>query len=264
MEAINECILSRKQVFSIVSKDLGGYNFEIKNYKIKPVGENPMGFLGEHKKLEVDVILKDKDEKEKLIFFVKKTPSDVPSHREYLEKMGCFFKEIGMYKYVFNGFNKVLPENIIKWKPNFYYSMDDDLFVIEDLCVSGYYMYEERTLMDKEHILASLKSMAAMHASSIILEEKLKEGKIKIDRMPKIKDVKKLTIFDIYQDLLFETETTEIVGHPGNTSREVAIKAKLHIIDYLKNYTDDERIKIKKEFPDRMRRLFKLAKPSKK
>lgn len=260
MEVNNENILSRKQVWNIVSKDVGSYNFEIKKYEVKGIGENPMGFLGEHRKLEVDVILKNKEElKKKLIFFVKKTPNGVASHREYLEKLGCFFKEIGLYKNIFSEFNKVLPESVIKWRPNYYYSMDDELFVIEDLSVSGYIMYPERTLMDKEHVIASLKSLAAMHASSIILEERLKEGKVKIEgRMQK--DVRNL--WDVYHDLLFENEAPNIVGHPGHTSREVAIKAELEIIDHLDNYTEDEKIKIKKELPNRMRRLYQFVKSS--
>lgn len=265
MQTNDQTVLSEKEVFHVVFQDLGTHDFEILDSKLKPIGETATGFLGEHKRLEVTVDLNGpKKSKKKLTYFVKKTSNEAPTQKEFLEKTGCFLKEIGIYKTIFKEFDKVLTENVIKWRPKYFHSKGLDLFVIEDLSASEYYLFPERTLLDKEHVLVALRSLAAMHASSVLLEEKLRQGKLKLDSSTSISVNSNTTVWDLYQDLLFEGDFPAGLEEFSHIHHETAIKAEKEIIDHLPNFTEREKVMIKKKLPDAMRRVFELVKPSNK
>lgn len=254
-------VLSKEEVLKIIETDLNTKKFNLLDYEIKPASENPMGFLGDHMKVKGNV--KIEDTTKEVTYFVKKIPSEVPEHLEYAQKTRAFYKEIELFKTLFNDLKDAQnPKIRTKWRPDYFYSRDYEVVVIEDLSINGYYMLPERTLMDEAHIKASLKGMAAMHAASFVFEEKFNQGKIG-HRSPFFTK-KTGKIGDIYDHLKFEGEVIDEPGHPGYLLCTAGIRSELAIVDLLPGYTQAEKEKIKKELPNRLRNIFELAKSSNK
>lgn len=259
--------LSKDEVFLTVERDLGTSDFELVDHEIRPASQNPLGFLGDHMKMKVNVKIGDKTEERK--YFVKKIPTEVPQHLEYALKTGAFYKEIEMYKTAFKDLKHAQKDlkNITKWCPDFYYARKAEIFVLEDISLQGYYMIEERTLMDEDHIKATLRCMAAMHASSFVFEEKFHQGKVG-HSSPEFKGEigdKKFEIGEIYKHLVFESEVTDEPGHPGKLYYEAAARSNPALIDFLSEYTSEEKEKINKGFSRLFaERIVEMAKPSKK
>ncbi|XP_017151638.2 uncharacterized protein LOC108161799 [Drosophila miranda] len=140
--------------------------FDIVSYQLKPTSEAPAGYLGSHFYLQVTVQLHNAEAALKLRFFVKAAPEGNASRMEYLEDFGVFEKEIAVYK-------NVLPElemACAQVAPRCYYA-DKNLLVFENLADQGYRMGTGRDgLMNYEQLHCCLKTLAAMHAGSIIQE----------------------------------------------------------------------------------------------
>lgn len=261
MGSKTEVILTNEEILKVVEKHLKHNNFSLKDVIVKPAGENPLGFNGEHAKITVTVTVNKQNID--LHYFVKKTPNAVQAHREYLDKARCFYKEIGLFKSLLVDLTNARKffKRVEKWYPECYFYKNEDIIVLEDVSVEGYFMVPERTFLDEDYILRCLDSIAAMHASSIIFEEKLKAGEI--DTVSEEGDSKKLkTIGELYENLLFETEATGDKEHPGNWIYETGIQAFVELVDLLPKYTTDEKILIKKKLPNEMRKIYDLVKAS--
>ncbi|SPP82135.1 uncharacterized protein LOC117583867 [Drosophila guanche] len=141
--------------------------FDIVSYQLRPTSEAPAGYLGSHFYLQVTVQLHDGEEL-KLRFFAKAAPEGNASRMEYLEDFGVFQKEIAVYK-------NVLPEveaACAKVAPECYYA-NKNLLVFENLADQGYRMGSGRDgLLSYEQLLCCLKTLAALHAGSIIQEQR--------------------------------------------------------------------------------------------
>lgn len=265
-------VLSKEEVTQIVATHLGNIKFHINNFTVKSASENPMGFLGEHYIMEAEVQIDEKSEKtEKLSYFVKRIPTSVPQHLEYAIKTRAFFKEIELYKTLFVDLQKAQfkGQDIqpTQWCPKFFYSRESELFVLEDLSKAGYYMYPEKTLMDDNHLMASIRAMATMHSASLVFEEKFKEGKVKTSSPTWTQDLsikENVTLGQIYNHLTFETEASDEIGHPGNTYHEAGIRSQIEVAKLLPNYSKEEKKKIEKELPNVLRRFLQLVKTSNK
>ena len=247
-------------------------NFTIDSAIVVPASEDTLGFLGEHYKAIFSI--KISNEIKNFEYFVKKIPKKVPQHYEYARKTRAFFKEIQIYKTLFtdlkSGQGDDDDDNKTKWHPDYVYSKGEDVLVLENLTNLNYYMYPERSYMDEEHFNATIKALAAMHASSIAFEKKFNEGKIKKSMSPNLNKFKSnennmagITIGELYSHLTFETEASDEKGHPGNTFHETGIKSQLKIIDLLPGYTQEEKMIINDKLPDVMRKFYQLVKPSK-
>lgn len=260
MGSKTEEILNKEEILKVVKTNLKHDNFTLKDVIVKPAGENPLGFNGEHAKITVTVIINGQNTD--LHYFVKKTPNAVQAHREYLDKAKCFYKEIGLFKSLLIDLTNARKfyKRVEKWYPECYYYKNEDIIVFEDVSVDGYYMVPERMFLNKDYILKCLDSIAAMHASSIIFEEKLKIGEIRTISENRGSNLK--SIGELYKNLLFETEATGDKNHPGNWVYETGIKAFVELVDLLPNYTNDQKIIIKKKLPNEMRRIYDLVKPS--
>lgn len=254
--------LSRDEVEAVVRQSLNSGDFHLVGYQLRPASESPLGFLGEHLKLRVE-FRQDGGKIRERHFFVKTIPSSVPQHMKYALETRAFFKEIEMYKTLFADIKKG-QKNPTKWCPDYFYSRGEELLVVEDLSVMGYYMLPERTLMDEEHVRASLRAMAAMHAGSLVLQEKLRAGVV-TSLSPNYEKYKKkadVTLGELYAHLTYETEVSDIKGHPGNDFMEVGFKSQLPLVDLMEGYTNQEKNKIKEKLPHALRRILPLVKPS--
>ncbi|XP_037821503.1 uncharacterized protein LOC119610399 [Lucilia sericata] len=150
-------------------------NIEVIDYNLKPVSEDLSGFFGYHRFLTVNISKhKDKDNEKALQtirFFTKTAPIEIESRMEYLEQFGVYKKEMSV-------FSEVLPklEEIFSGiSPKCYYA-DNTLLVLEDLNLLQYKMAAGRDgLLDYPHLKCTVKTLAAMHAASIVYEVKEKQ-----------------------------------------------------------------------------------------
>lgn len=154
-------------------------NFEVNCFNLKPISDDPAGFLGSHRYLVVEVTVKNaakQDAKQKLRFFTKSAPIEIASRMEYLEEFGVFKKEISVYRDVLPKFQDIF-EGIA---PKCYYA-DNNWLVFEDLHQQGYRMGAGRDgLYDREHLKCAIKNLAALHAASLIYEVR---QNLKIDEL---------------------------------------------------------------------------------
>jgi len=254
---------SEQEIRETVAADLGTTNFQLLNFDIRPASDNPLGFMGDHVRITAHVLV-DGVQKSRH-YFGKKIPTKVLSHYNLANETGAFYKEIELCKTLFNDFQKALDpkRSVRKWMPNFYFARLSDMLIMEDLSVDGYSMLPERTLMDLEHAMASVEAMAVMHSASIIFEEKLNSGKAKT-LSAKFTPGTKTNIGELYPNLIFETESSDVKGHPGNTYCEAGYRSQVPLVDFLPDYTLEQRQKIKCNLVEKMRLMLQFVKPSKK
>ncbi|XP_030382973.1 uncharacterized protein LOC115630512 [Scaptodrosophila lebanonensis] len=140
--------------------------FEIVSYKLKPTSDAPAGYLGSHSFLNVTLRLHDGKELKHLRFFSKAAPQGNPSHMDYLEDFGVFEKEISVYKHLL----PAIQAACAPVAPKSFYA-NNNLLVFENLADQGYRMGATRDgLLNYEQLHCCLKTLAAMHAGSIIHE----------------------------------------------------------------------------------------------
>ncbi|KAH8419440.1 hypothetical protein KR222_011769 [Zaprionus bogoriensis] len=142
--------------------------FEIVSYQLRPTSDDPAGYLGSHFYLQVALRLPESsDEVKQLRFFCKSAPKGNASHMEYIEAFGVFQKEIAVYRHV-------LPEleaNCSEIAPKCYYA-DKNLLIFENLIDQNYRMGAGRDgLLNYEQLHCCLKTLAALHAGSIIRDQ---------------------------------------------------------------------------------------------
>ncbi|KPU74451.1 uncharacterized protein Dana_GF27178 [Drosophila ananassae] len=142
--------------------------FDIISYQLKPTSDAPAGYLGSHFFLHVTVQLHDPEERKNLTFFSKAAPEGNGPRMEYLEDFGVFQKEISVYRDVL----PELQEACAPVAPKCYYA-DKNLLVFENLADQGYRMGTGRDgLFNYRQLQCCLKTLAAMHAGSIIQEQR--------------------------------------------------------------------------------------------
>ncbi|KAH8269296.1 hypothetical protein KR018_001787 [Drosophila ironensis] len=144
--------------------------FNILSFQLRPTSDAPTGYLGSHFYLQVTVQLHDPEEVKQITFFAKAAPESNATRMEYLEDFGVFQKEIAVYKHVLPDLQKVCGAEVA---PKCYYA-SKNLLVFENLADQGFRMGASRDgLFNYEQLQCALKSLAAMHAGSIIQEQKL-------------------------------------------------------------------------------------------
>jgi len=142
--------------------------FDIISYQLRPTSDAPVGYLGSHFYLQVTLQLHNPKETRQLTFFSKSAPENNASRMEYLENFGVFQKEIAVYQNVLPDLHKACAEVA----PKCYYA-DKNLLVFENLADQGYRMGAGRDgLLSYEQLHCCLKTLAALHAGSIIQEQK--------------------------------------------------------------------------------------------
>ncbi|XP_016984274.2 uncharacterized protein LOC108048228 [Drosophila rhopaloa] len=142
--------------------------FDIVSYQLRPTSDAPAGYLGSHFYLQVTLQLHNPEEIKQLTFFSKAAPEGNASRMEYLENFGVFQKEIAVYQNVLPDLHKACAEVA----PKCYYA-DKNLLVFENLADQGYRMGAGRDgLLTYEQLHCCLKTLAALHAGSIIQEQR--------------------------------------------------------------------------------------------
>lgn len=164
-----EAIISHQECEDLVKKVFGKLNDCIMSFKLNLIGEVPLGFLGNHYELAIEIKNKLINEVHQLSFFVKTKPT-VATHIEYVDDIGVFPKETELFENLLPKLQNVTSFLKSQWSPKCYITKKDVL-VFENLAKQNYQMATDR-LVDLEHCKIIVKTLAEFHAASVILEKK--------------------------------------------------------------------------------------------
>lgn len=168
-------VLNPDEIGEVVKSSFGP-DYRVIDYKIANFSNDKLGFLGAHKSLEITCDKNGKEPKTKK-FFVKTIPIDSSEeHKEFVKSSGVFDQESEY-------FNKLLPElkkscDCEEFSPRFYLG-NSQVIVLEDLRNQGYQMRKDK-LLNLESLKAAARTMARLHAASILTEARLGKFKQKI------------------------------------------------------------------------------------
>ncbi|XP_058453325.1 uncharacterized protein LOC131431555 isoform X3 [Malaya genurostris] len=236
-------------------RDKYNAKFRVLSYHMKRISEEPIGYLGDHYFL--NVVLREKmvhyseedeeyAEEEYLSFFMKILPEHVPKLAEYVREMGCFKKEIQLYTHLIPRLQDI-SIGTTPFAPRAYLTKNDTLIVSENLQAEGYRMVENnKGLLDFAHLEVALKSLAKLHAASLVLEERTKQP-----------------ITKLYSGHLNENAYIDDDTYVRKTNLENAIKVLCELIKRIDKYKNSDRLKfILEKFPQIIRKIYDFAKPS--
>ncbi|XP_076286025.1 uncharacterized protein LOC143211852 [Lasioglossum baleicum] len=151
-----------------LAKDSLGPEAEAQKHSLRQYSDGKLGFLSSHQRLSIEAKTKT-GETEMLTFFVKVVPYDLPVQAEYVIGKCVFLKEMIFLRDIVPELKKSY--NAEQWSPRCYL-VKDHLFIFEDLGAKGYTMRDKHSFT-KELVVSSLNSIARMHASSLLAEERL-------------------------------------------------------------------------------------------
>lgn len=215
--------------------------FLVKSFELRAASSETLGFFAQHLVLNVRT---ERDElTDNLTFFVKALPKSLPEHAEFVTSFHAFEKEIDLYESFIPEAHSLVSR---KWAPDCFFTRKDDLIVLEHLILSGYRMAETNALMlDMDHLLLSLKTIAALHASSIIFQSRQPE------RMREIAE----------SSLHENTFPDPKKGGLRSKSVELGI---MGVLCLFKEIYSDQQNDLLPKFEQEIRSIFELTQPSKK
>ncbi|XP_021703900.1 uncharacterized protein LOC5568178 isoform X5 [Aedes aegypti] len=236
-------------------RDRYNAKFRVLSYHVKRLSEEPIGYLGDHYFL--NVVLREKmvhysaeeeeyAEEEYLSFFLKILPEQVPKLADYVREMGCFRKEIQLYTHLIPRLQDVTI-GTKPFAPRAYLTKDEKLLVFENLKAEGYRMLENnKSLLDFAHLEVALKTVAKLHAASLVLEERTKQS-----------------IMKLYSGHLNENVYIDDDTYVRKTNLDNAIKALCELIKRIDKYRNSDKLDfILAKFPEVIRRIYDFARPS--
>ncbi|XP_055641917.1 uncharacterized protein LOC129778822 isoform X4 [Toxorhynchites rutilus septentrionalis] len=236
-------------------RDKYNAKFRVLSYHVKRLSEEPIGYLGDHYFL--NVVLREKmvhyseeeeeyAEEEYLSFFMKVLPEQVPKLADYVREMGCFRKEIQLYTHLIPRLQDV-SIGTKPFAPRAYLTKDDKMLIFENLKAEGYRMVEHnKSLLDLAHLEVALKTVAKLHAASLVLEERTKQP-----------------ITKLYSGHLNENVYINDEGYVRKTNLDNAIRALCELIKRIDKYKHSDQLDfILEKFPEVIRKIYDFAKPS--
>ncbi|XP_046389755.1 uncharacterized protein LOC124158622 [Ischnura elegans] len=214
-----EAVLRREDCVTAVRNYLGTPDFVLEGYQIKPFSDKTVGYMGQHLKLTVSVLLDGK--LQHIVFFVKLIPiSD--AHRSVVVEMNLFGTEVTIYNKFVPKLQSCLPAGTEFPAPKCFFARSSmrvdvgapaspgaqEIIILEDMSVRGYRCRDIFPAMDVPHCQAVLRAMAKFHASSILLEESCRKTQV--------------GDFDPKRDLFPEIKENFLVNEAGHKGYEVA------------------------------------------
>lgn len=226
--------------YFILKKKLGYYVQDILEIHLHSFPEK-LGLLGEYSKLLINFQTSENVQK-RLEFFVKLLPEN-ESQRSFAIETGAFYKEHSFYaKLVPLLLQKNL--NFIKDSiPDCYYTRLYEAAVFENLSIKGFVTKDQRFSLTLDCVLLSLKALAKLHGSFLILEEILKHEKSFYFTERYSEEFKESFYSNskICKDLLrsdkngVKTEIDMFLQHVSHKERE---KLKVKIDDFITRYPE--------------------------
>ncbi|KAF2879853.1 hypothetical protein ILUMI_26310 [Ignelater luminosus] len=240
--------LTLEDIYRVIKNKIGDQKCSLLNYELIPIGE-VSGFFGEHKKLKIKIHVNN--ETQTLNFFVKFTPKG-EAQKSIADDCGSFYKENFFYRHFVPMVRKFGATIINECTVPCYFTRLNDVLVFEDLNICNYGILNHRQPLDFEVVEIVVKQMAKLHASSIILEEKMSE-----------QTKTKFYLKEQYRDGLEESFFTRKENHQGGISMKISIEG---IPDQIDLSPDDGSILSNGEFKKKIEkiyeRVYELAKPS--
>lgn len=148
---------------------------ELISFTTNATDETPTGFLS-HQAI-LNVRCRRNSIEENVTFFIKSLPSGASDkHSSYIEDFGAFEKEVYLYMHVIPQLQHLA---CVEFAPVCYLTKGSTNLVFENLITSGYSLATctlGTGLLDMKHLIVSLDTLAALHASSIIYERKFQQS----------------------------------------------------------------------------------------
>lgn len=212
----------------------------------------PNGFLSQPQMLTVNCPLNNKNNNNttttdvyQITFFVKTLPTHLPKQQEYIEGFFAFEKEVSLYKDLIPSALKI-PTLSNHWAPHCYMTRSNDLIILENLTANGFRMATNYDgTLNVQHMIVALEAIAAMHASSIVMEKQ-----------------KKCKIIQMYPQCLYEN------AYPEDKRMQIrkigfenACRALKQMICHIPKYNGQQE-DIGKKFHQQMLKIFEFCKTS--
>ncbi|XP_049762398.1 uncharacterized protein LOC126088310 [Schistocerca cancellata] len=165
-------LLSSEECQRVVESWLADDHFEIVDVQVRPLSDEVSGFLGSHLKVSINVRLGKEQKVKQLEFFAKSMPSGASSfHTDFINSIHCFEKETTFYDIVAPRLIEAQPADSPVWAPRCLLTRPD-LVLLEDLSAQAFQVLDSRPPLDLEHCRLTLRTLAAFHAASILLERR--------------------------------------------------------------------------------------------
>lgn len=151
-----------------LTRKLGTKNFLILDFKVEPIPDR-VGLLGDHAYLTV-TFLNTNGERDTATLFIKFFP-EMEAVAKFAEGVGAFKKEMFIYE-LFDKFEAVGIDLVAAVTPTCYFAKYNKYLFLENLQEEGYVMPDKHKYLDYDIVSGVLQSLAKLHASSILYEEK--------------------------------------------------------------------------------------------
>lgn len=218
------------------TKSLSDFNkVSFESYAIERLADG-IGYLGDHFLLNIK--FKWQEKIEEISFFVKVSTA---SQKEYLEEIFVFQKETNLYRKVLSKFK------VDAVVPRYYKTESEKIIVLENLMILKYKLFaNEESILDFDHLMAALKSLATLHAASVNFEHENRKS-----------------LIELFPEYFKENSFIENQNGLRKYRLENAIKVFqicLPEIEELKCCKNPK--KIVDEWPSLMRQIYEFIKPS--
>ncbi|XP_035784586.1 uncharacterized protein LOC118462737 [Anopheles albimanus] len=219
-------------------------SIQIAKITIEPFSAFPEGFLADHYMLKVK--FQSGDIKDELQFFVKCSPLDKLLLAQYLTEIGSFKKETSVLRDILPSLRIYCPSRQLA--PTVHLTIEQRLIVMQNLKTNGYEMVKVKSgILSNPFLRQALKTLACLHASSMVHEEKCKRS-----------------LLQLFPDVL--TENAWINSSTSTRTKDVENVIKLyetfvHLCDHLSAKRKET---IVLQIPTLLRSIYEFVQPSKK
>lgn len=160
-------IVEKDHCQKILENHLKTQNFELQSFNVESLAGKVTGMMAEYYNLQIVFTVEGKSQSKQ--FFCKKLAMFHQVQQIMGKAQGAFEKEDFIYNFLKPECSKI-PDYNLSFAPECYFTIDNDLFVLEDLYELGYKVITSGHNIDVCKM--ALETIAKFHASSVIYEEK--------------------------------------------------------------------------------------------